>query len=80
MANKHALGAWIVEALSANGGRASLLAVSRHVWTNHETELKESGDLFYTWQYDLRWAANGLRASNVMKGIEESPRGIWELS
>jgi hypothetical protein len=80
MASKHDLEAWIVDALNAQGGRASLIAVSRHIWKSHEEALRKSGDLFYTWQYDLRWAANRLRSNGVMKGIEKSPRGTWELA
>jgi len=35
---------------------------------------------FFTWQYDIRWAANLLRRSGLMKPAESSPHGLWELS
>ena len=36
--------------------------------------------MFYTWQYDVRWAAYKLRESGEAKGVDENPRGIWELT
>jgi len=32
----------------------TIVEISRAVWDRHEDDLRESGDLFYTWQYDLR--------------------------
>ena len=80
MAAKNDLGDWIVEALQAHGGAARLIDVCRFVWERHEGELRVSGDLFYSWQYDIRWAATKLRHTGVMKPAETSPLGIWELS
>ena len=37
-----------------------------------------SGDIFYTWQYDIRWVGTELRKLGIMK--KDSKRGIWELS
>jgi hypothetical protein len=80
VATKNDLGDWIVEALQAQGGAAPLIDVCRFVWQHHEDELRASGDLFYSWQYDIRWAATNLRHAGVMKPAETSPTGIWELS
>ena len=77
---KDALGAWIVEALEHFGGSAALIDISTHIWAHHETDLKRSGELFYTWQYDIRWSANQLRRSGVMRAVTQSPRGVWELN
>lgn len=67
---------WVVEALDQLGGTAGVLEVSRQVWKNHEDALRESGDLFYTWQYDLRWAATRLRKDGR---LQPSPgRGLRE--
>lgn len=54
MANKKDLRKWILEALRDMGGKASLLDICKYVWENHESDLRASGDLFYTWQYDIR--------------------------
>jgi hypothetical protein len=49
------------------------------VWKNHENELRRSGDLFFTWQYDIRWTATQLRKEGVMRAANLSPKGTWEL-
>lgn len=69
-----------MEALEANEGRATLRDVSKYIWNNYKNELKESGDLFYTWQYDMRWAAVKLRKDGIMQDRFSSPQGIWELT
>jgi hypothetical protein len=53
MATKRQLVGWLDEALSASGGRGRIADLCKHVWKNHEQELRASGDLFYTWQYDI---------------------------
>lgn len=80
MATKHDLADWTVQALRSMGGRARLVDVCKHIWQHHEARLRESGDLFYTWQYDVRWAADELRRTKKMKPATVSPRGIWELN
>jgi hypothetical protein len=77
---KEILREWIVDALEAHGGSADLIQVCRHIWRHHEDDLWDSGDLFYTWQYDVRWAASDLRGSGVMRDQADSPRGVWELA
>jgi hypothetical protein len=61
------------------GGTAHLVDVCRHVWKNHEADLRASGDGFLTWQYDIRWAARELRAAGKIRAASKSPRGVWEL-
>jgi len=46
----------------------------------YKTELRESGAWFYPWQYDIRWAANRLGRRKIMKSVEISPTGLWELA
>ena len=79
MATKSDLEHWLYDALIALKGRANIIDICTHVWNSHEQELRASGDLFYTWQYDIRWAANRLRKSGKMKAADLSPSGIWEL-
>ncbi len=80
MAEKADLDTWVRDALRELGGRASLVEVARIIWKHHETDLRSSGNLFFTWQYDMRWAANRLRRRSVMKSVVMSPSGIWELA
>jgi hypothetical protein len=70
---------WIMDALCGNGGRGSITEVARHIWLHHERELRSSEEIFYNWQYDLRWAAGELRKIGRLKAATVSPRGVWEL-
>jgi len=40
---------WLIEALNHYGGKASIVQVCKYIWENHNQELENSGDLFYTW-------------------------------
>ena len=80
MARRKDLRNWVIEALKAHNGRASLVQVCRYVWEKYEDELRRSGDLFFTWQYDVRWGAKRLRDEGILEAAELSPRGIWELA
>jgi hypothetical protein len=79
MATKFDLDSWVIASLEELGGSASLVEISRLIWRDHESELRASGDLLYTWQYDARWAAHRLRVQKRLKSAGESPRGVWEL-
>ena len=79
VASKYDLADWIYYALKANNGRGTIVQLCKYIWNNHENDLRNAGDLFYTWQYDVRWAANELRRSGKMKPVNLSPKGIWEL-
>ena len=79
MARKENLRKWLIEALKAHNGSASIVEICKYVWKNYENELRRSGDLFFTWQYDIRWAADQLRKEGIMRAADLSPKGIWEL-
>ena len=66
--------------LKSMDGSSSIIDVCKYVWKNYHKELQISGDLFYTWQYDIRWAATELRKTGRMKSAEISLRGVWEIS
>jgi hypothetical protein len=80
VANKQRYQDWVVDALRSAGGSAPVVDVCKRVWAAHEDDLRGSGDLFYTWQYDIRWAAFQLRRRKIMKPVADSRRGIWELA
>jgi len=79
MATKETLGEWVLDALRAHGGEAKLVDVAKYIWHNHEEELRSSGNLFYTWQYDFRWSATQLRKQGRLGGAINSNRGLWSL-
>jgi hypothetical protein len=80
MATKHDLDSWVLEALRKLGGSAPIAEVCWRIWETHSRELMNSGDLFVTWGYDVRWAAQRLRDRGVIRPINASPRGVWELA
>jgi hypothetical protein len=80
MARKADLMVWIIDALTRAGGEAPLVTVAEFIWLEHEDELRKSGDLFYTWQYDMRWAALKLRKDGILRPTEESDAGWWALN
>ncbi|MFN0262441.1 hypothetical protein ACKTEK_01045 [Tepidamorphus sp. 3E244] len=79
MATKDDLKTWVLEALRFHGGTAKLVRVAEHIWQNHNKELERLGDLFFRWQYDMRWAAMELRKVGKLKPDGETPRGVWAL-
>ena len=80
MANRSDLIEWVKAGITENGGSATILQVAEHIWRVHEHELRQSGSLFYTWQYDMRWAALSLRKSGVIRATDRSAKGVWELA
>jgi hypothetical protein len=82
VATKHDLMHWTTEALSELGGEGSIVDVCQVVWRRHEHDLRASGNLFYTWQYDIRWAAQKLRDAGQLEAMHGA-RGRsqpWRLS
>lgn len=74
--------------IEKNGGRATMMEVFRSFWKHYGQNFTESDDMFYTWNYDIRWAATELRKKGRMKpantkenihGANVSPKGIWEI-
>ena len=80
MITRDTLMAWVVEALRARGGASNVVGVAQFIWDHHEAELRKSGDLFYTWQYDIRWAAKKLRDLGKLKPVADSKTLPWELA
>lgn len=65
----------VVRALRANGGKARIVDICKYIWENHENDLHHSGDLFFTWQYDMRWAGQKLRDQGVLLPAANSRNG-----
>lgn len=71
---------WIIECLQEYDGSAWPREVSKYVWDNYEQELKDAGGILYTWQYDIRWAAQQLRNEGVLKPVFNRRDLPWELA
>jgi hypothetical protein len=80
LAKREDLEEWVYEALRRHGGEASLLDVAKYIWNEHEDDLRASGNLFYSWQYDMRWAAQRLRDKGKLVSADLGPRGIWAIA
>ena len=80
MADQPALRAWVLEAVRELGGRARPIEVAKHIWTRHADDLRAAGDLFYTWQYDMRWEAQKLRDVGTFTAKHGKRSGAWELN
>lgn len=80
MAGNDALKPWVLEALRLLGGSGTPTDVAKTVWRLHENELRKADDLFFTWQYDIRWAAQKLRDSGRLQSVEGDRRSRWQLS
>ena len=71
---------WVQEALHELGGSAPIIAICKSVWGRHQKEIEETDDLFYQWQYEIRWAGDLLRREGIIRSAKSSPRGVWELA
>lgn len=79
MSSNYKLKEWLIEALNHYGGKASIVQTCKHIWETHKEELENLGDLFYTWQYDIRWVAQNLRDKGKLKNIIQNKKSFWEL-
>lgn len=80
MADRDDLDNWVVDALTSLGGKGTIVEIAKYIWDNHESDLQDSGNLFYTWQYDFRWSGKRLRDQNIIKPAKTSPSGVWILN
>lgn len=78
--NRATMAGWVEEAIRELGGSGALLDVCKTVWRNHGDEIQAAGDMFYKWQYEVRWSADILRKEGVLKSADQSKRGIWQLA
>ncbi len=78
MATRDDLKQWVLEGLVAQGGQAKIPEIGKHIWDNHEAELRNSGDLFYTWQYAMRWAGQSLQFEGKL--TKNGPGKRWAVT
>jgi len=80
VADRSSLKAWVLQALREVGGTGTIVEVCKIVWRDHHEELEASGDLFFTWQYDIRWAAQHLRNHGFLAPAVRGSNAPWSLS
>ena len=79
MATRDDLCEWVVEAINHFGGQARIVPICKYIWGKYENELKRSGDLFYTWQYEVRWAGQKLRDSGTLLPAHNNRQAPWAI-
>ena len=70
----------VLNALKELGGQGRIVDVAKQIWRVHEADLRSSGDLFYTWQYDMRWAAQNLRKKKLAALGDTKSGSTWKLT
>ena len=80
MVTRDMLTVWIIDALRANRGSAQYADIGKHIWKTHEEELRNSGDMFYVWQYDLRWVCEKLKKNGVVTRTRQGQHSIIVLN
>ncbi|MDP9056413.1 MAG: hypothetical protein M3N34_03645 [Pseudomonadota bacterium] len=76
MSSRQDLQSWIIESLQLNGA-STVTEVAKIIWHDHEADLRKSGDLFYTWQYDMRWQAQKLQDQGKL--VKRKSDRLWAL-
>jgi hypothetical protein len=79
MKARHELTDWLIRALRELGGKGTNLDIARQIWKTRSKELQASGDLFYEWQYELRWSATLLNSKGKIKPADKSKETLWVL-
>lgn len=80
MATREDMKDWVLLALKSRGGYGWPKDVAKYIWENYEVELRKSGNLLYTWQYDVRWAAQSLRNIGTLKPVHRRRDLPWEIA
>ncbi|HEV7572477.1 MAG TPA: hypothetical protein VGQ21_13340 [Thermoanaerobaculia bacterium] len=79
MSEREVLKDWVIDALNEQGGGARVVDVCKQIWKSRAGDLRAAGDLFYTWQYEVRWAAQMLRDEGRLERASPKRRGWWEV-
>lgn len=70
---------WILLAVRDCGGAATIVDIAKHIWTHHEAELRSSEEMFFTWQYRMRWAGQRLQNQGKIRKTKDGSRARWLL-
>jgi hypothetical protein len=69
----------VIASLKMLGGTGTIPKVAEQIWIAREADLRASGELFFTWQYDIRWAAQRLQDAGKLEKVKRSGKSVWEL-
>jgi len=54
--------------------------VAKFIWVNFQDDLQQAGELFYTWQLEVQWAADDLRKEGKLLPKSKSGKGHLQLA
>lgn len=77
MVKRYLLKTWALEALDYFGGQATFAQIAKFIHDHHEQDLKDSGELYYIWQYELNWAGTKLRREGYLLPKPKGEYGPW---
>jgi len=80
MKTRKDLCAWIVEALKELDGKATISKIREKIWLLHKDDLINSGNLHFTWNEDIYWAATQLREKGILKNAKATSKNVWALA
>ena len=69
----------VLDALEHRGGEGTIVQVAALIWEHYSEILKKSGDIFYTWQYDMRWARHVLSTKGKLETKSIGKINKWIL-
>ena len=69
----------VIDALESLGGGGTIVEVAAEIWKTHKDDLEASGEIFYTWQYDMRWARHRLSEEGKLRTKSKGRESFWEL-
>jgi hypothetical protein len=69
----------VCDALESRGGKGTIVEVATFIWENYKDELEASGEIFYTWQYDMRWARHRLSEKGKLITKSRGRESVWVL-
>lgn len=71
---------WVEEAVAHYKGSTTSMAIRKYIWKYHAEDLYVSGgNLFYTWQEDIKSATLELRKKGVFKPAVRGSGGVIEF-
>ena len=77
--SKNDLPILLEEVLKEMDGNGYILDISKKFWIKYKDNITPNNNLFYTWHYDIRWAATELRKNNIMVR-PDLEKGLWTLA
>ena len=70
----------LIDALKATNKPTLIVDVSKFIWNKYYDELKANDELFFKWQYQLRWAKDHLKSCGILATKKQGVYSLWYLT